>query len=214
MACFSNSPQLKRARKVFEKFNPLLVHKSKKIKKMDTIRIDSIEAVKEAYEKLQVSPKRIEGLFSKFASMPDEFTVIGINASEIVIGTETRIVPEFVVKTKEGTEVRVAIGQMFASYNKGAKASQIQKKDSPYRLKWLVSNNKRVNSFAEGLSEAEFVLFCQGKTFKAANAKDYPVYSGFKTAENGTSVLTFHENEEEAIAAIQPKSYRAVSVIE
>lgn len=181
---------------------------------MDKIVINSVEAVKEAYEKLNISAKRIEGLFSKFATMPDEFTVVGISASELTIGKEVRIVPEFVVITKDKVEARVSIGQMFASYNKGAKASQITKAGSDYRLKWLVSNNRRVNSFAEGMSEAEFVLFCQNKTFKAASAKDYPVYSGFSTDDSGVSVLTFHNTAQEAVDAIQPKSYRSVSVVE
>lgn len=178
---------------------------------METIKVKTTEDVAAAYSKLGVSAKRIEGLDNKFVTMPDQFKITGVTAREVKIGNDVRIVPEFEVLANK-VKSTIPIGQLFASYVGTEKASQITKEGSAYKGKYLVSNNKRVNAFAEGMSEAEFVVAVQGKEFKASPAKDYRVYSGF-VSENGTNVLKFHDSEEEAIAAIQPKSYRAVEMI-
>lgn len=179
---------------------------------MDVIKVESVEAVKEAYAKFGVSEKRIESLDSKFVSIPDEFQVVGLTAREATIQGEIRVIPEFKVKVGK-VENSIPVGQLFAQYvSDVTKASQITKDGSAYKGRYLVSNNKRVNSFAEGLSEAEFIVACMGKKFKAEPAKDYPVYSGF-VSENGKNVLKFHDTPEAAIAAIVPKSYRAVNMI-
>ena len=179
---------------------------------MDVIKVTSVEAVKAAYTKFGVSEKRIESLESKFVSIPDEFQVTGLTAREATIQGETRVIPEFEVKVGK-LKNTIPVGQLFAQYvGDTTKASEITKEGSTYKGKFLVSNNKRVNSFAEGLSEAEFIIACMGKTFKAEPAKDYPVYSGF-VSRDGKNVLEFHDTPEAAIAAIKPKSYRAVNMM-
>ena len=179
---------------------------------MDVVKVKTTADVVAAYKKFGVSEKRIEGLNSKFVAIPDEFQVIGLTAREAEIQGETRVIPEFKIKVGK-VENTIPVGQLFAQYvGDTTKASKITKKDSAYEGQYLVSNNKRVNAFAEGLSEAEFCVLCTGKTFKAEPAKDYPVYSGF-ISENGKNVLRFHDTPEAAIAAIVPKSYRAVNMI-
>jgi len=181
---------------------------------MDTIKAKSVEDVKSAYAKFGVSKTRIEGLDAKFVSIPDEFQVVGLTAREADIQGEKRVIPEFKVKVGK-VENSIPVGQMFAQYvGDPTKASQITKKGSQYKDSYLVSNNKRVNPFAEGLSEAEFIIACMDKKFKAEPAENFPVYSGFVfDKETKRNVLTFHESPEAAIAAIAPKSYRRVNMV-
>jgi len=108
----------------------------------------------------------------------------------------------------------IPVGQLFAQYaGDPTKASQITKKGSQYKDSYLVSNNKRVNPFCEGMSEAEFIVYMMDKRVKAEPAKNFMVYSGFVTKEDGSSVLEFHKTEAEAIAAISPKSYRPINIV-
>jgi len=178
---------------------------------MDVIKTKNVEEVKAAYAKFGVSEKRIEGVDAKFAAIPDEFQIVGLTAREATIQGEVRVIPEFKVKVGK-VENSIPVGQLFAQYAATEKASEITKEGSSYKGRFLVSNNKRVNAFAEGLSEAEFIIACMDKKFKAEPAKDYPVYSGF-VSENGKNVLKFHATAEEAIASIKPKSYRAVNMV-
>lgn len=179
---------------------------------MDVIKVESVEAVKEAYVKFGVSEKRIESLDSKFVSIPDEFQVIGLTAREAEIQGTKRVIPEFKVKSGK-VESTIPVGQLFAQYAADpTKASKITKAGSAYENSYLVSNNKRVNPFAEGLSEAEFIVACQGKKFKAGPPQDFLVYSGF-VVENEKNVLRFHKTPEEAVAAVKPKSYRPVNMV-
>lgn len=177
---------------------------------METIKPKTVQDIKDAFKTFGVSTTRIDGLEAKFVTMPDEFTITGITAREVTITGQTRVVPEFEVLSNK-VKSTIPIGQLFASYVGTPKASKITKKGSKYEGKYLVSNNKRVNSFAEGLSEAEFILAVMGKKFKAQPAADFQVYSGF-VAKDGANVLTFHDSEEAAIAAIAPKSYRRVEI--
>jgi len=183
---------------------------------MDTIKTTTLEAVKLAYEGFGVSKTRIDGLEQKFVTVPDEFKITGLTARKVTIAKVERVVPEFEVTVGTGAKAikqTIPVGQLFAQYaGDTTKASQITKKGSEYIDRFLVSNNKRVNSFCEGMSEAEFIVYMMDKKVKAEPAKNFPVYSGFVTNADGTSKLTFHASEAEAIAAIVPKSYRPVNI--
>lgn len=180
---------------------------------MDTIKVKTVQDITEAYKTFGVSEKRIAGLESKFTVIPDQFKVVGLTSRKVEIAKKEVIVPEFSVMVGKVAN-SIPVGQLFAKHvGDNPKASEITKADSEYKGRFLVSNSKSVNPFAEGLSEAEFVLACQGKEFKAEPAKDFRVYSGFVEQPDKTNKLEFHASPEEAVSAIGTKSYRTVTML-
>ena len=176
---------------------------------MDTIiKISKAEDVENVYKTNNVSDTRVKGLNDKFQTVPDEFTVYGLVFPTLKIGgNEVPNVPSFAIS--EDGKKYIPVGTFKQSYTDKNSASQITK-DGDNKGKYLVVNNKRVHSFVEGLSEAEIVAFAQGKSFKAAKAKDYPVYQPKYVAKKPI----YADTATGALEMVKPKSYRAISVKE
>ena len=173
---------------------------------MEIIKINSVEDVQTAYAENNVNPLRVQSLNDKFQTIPDEFTVHGLCFPTLKInGEDVPNVPSLSINT-DGTKF-IPVGTFKQSYTDKTAASQITK-EGTNKGKFLVVNNKRVHSFSEGLSEAELVAFLQGKSFKAAKAKEYPVFQ-----PNYVDRKPVYPNtEEEALAMVKPKSFRSLSV--
>ena len=172
---------------------------------MEIIKINSASDVEEVYTANNVSETRVKGLDDKFQTVPDEFTVYGLVFPTLKIGgVEVPNVPSFAIS--EDGKKYIPVGTFKQSYTDKTTASQITK-EGDNKDKYLVVNNKRVHSLSEGLSEAEIVAFVQNKTFKAAKAKDYPVFQPTYTNRKPVYALT----EKEALEMVKPKSYRVIS---
>ena len=173
---------------------------------MDTIiKISKAEDVVNAYKENNVSEPRVNSLNDKFQTVPDEFTVYGLVFPTLKIGgEEVPNVPAFAIS--EDGKKYIPVGTFKQSYTDKNSASQITK-EGKNKNKYLVVNNKRVHSFVEGLSEAEIVAFAQGKTFKAAKAKDFQVFQ----PKYVNKQPVYAETADDALAMIKPKSYRVIS---
>ena len=178
---------------------------------MDTIvKITDVKAVEDAYKTAKVSQPRIDGLNEKFQTVPDEFTVYGLVFPTLKIGEkEIPNVPAFAIN-EEGTKY-LPVGTFKQSYTDKDSASKITK-EGDNKNKYLVVNNKKVHKFTEGLSEAEIIVFAQGKTFKAAKAKDYQVFQ--PKYDDNTKKPIYAGTADEAMAMVKPKSYRVITVKE
>ena len=176
---------------------------------MDTIiKISKAEDVEDAYKSNNVSKPRIDGLNDKFQTVPDEFTVYGLVFPTLKIaGEEVPNVPAFAIS--EDGKKYIPVGTFKQSYTDKNSASQITK-DGDNKGKYLVVNNKRVHPLTEGLSEAEIIVFAQGKTFKASKAKDYPVFQ----PKYEKKQPIYADTADEAIKMVKPKSYRVITVKE
>lgn len=174
---------------------------------MDAIvKINKVEDVEDAYKAAKVSEPRINSLHDKFQTVPDEFTVYGLVFPTLKIGgKEIPNVPSFAIN-EEGTKY-LPVGTFKQSYTNKTTASQITK-EGANKDKFLVVNNKRVHLFSEGLSEAELIVFAQGKTFKAAKAKDYQV---FQPEYDDNKKPIYADTADGALAMVKPKSYRIIS---
>lgn len=174
---------------------------------MSELIILSPEQVVKAYTENGVNPNRIKNMEQKFVTIPDQFTAKELIFVELTVGDKTlKSVPAF--RYGDEKSKHVLVGQLRGQYTDKKEASLI-KKDGANFGRYLVVNNKFVNDFAEGLSEAEFVSYCLGKNFKATKAKDFPVYSGKFVGDK----VEFHLTAAEALDAIKPKSYRKCEVI-
>ena len=173
---------------------------------MDTIvKISKAEDVETAYKNNNVNDTRVKGLHDKFQTVPDEFTVYGLCFPTLRIGGEDiPNVPAFAIN-EEGTKY-LPVGTFKQAYTDKNSASQITK-EGDNKGKFLVVNNKRVHSFSEGLSEAEIIVFAQGKTFKAAKAKDFQVYQ----PDYVNKKPIYSDTEAVALAMVKPKSFRVIS---
>ena len=170
----------------------------------EIIELKTVEDVKAAYEKLGVKQTRIDSLNEKFSQLPKEFECMELGTTTLTIGDKTlENVPCFFIN-KEKTKY-VLIGTFKQMYTDKTTASKITK-NTVNNGKFLVVNNKNVHPIAEGLSEAELVLALNGKKFKTAPAKDYPVYQ----PEYKDEKPIYQDTAELALAKISPKSYQKI----
>lgn len=179
---------------------------------MEAIKL-TVEQVCEAYKNNNVNEKRIAGMNEKFTTVPDKFTVYELIFVDVKVdGDVKKNVPAF--RIGETAKDYVLIGQLRAQHTDKTEATQITK-DNGNKDKWLVVNNKYVNKFAENRSEAEFVAFCIGKTFKlrADDDTNYRVFSGKFDKE--TNKVSFYDTAKEALEmGVKPKSYRSYRIVE
>lgn len=172
---------------------------------MEVIKVSSAEEVQKLYEDNGVNETRTKGVNDKFVVIPDEFTVYGLTFKTITIaGEENPNVP--VLSINEDGSKYITVGTFKQSYTDKDKASKITKETSDQKGHFLVVNNRRVHPFTEGLSEAEIIAFCQGKTFKARKAKDLNVFQPKYVNKKPVYPAT----EAEALAMIKPKSFRVI----
>lgn len=172
---------------------------------MEAIIISSTADVKAAYEKLGVKESRVNQLDNKIASLPAEFTCRGLIAVDLKIGDRTmQNIPAFSIS--DDNSKYVLVGTLMQAYTDKTTASVINK-EGANKGKYMVVNNKRVHEFAEGLSEAEVVAFCAGKTFKTAKAKDYSVFQPEYVDNNPV----FADTADNALKLVKPKSYQKIS---
>lgn len=170
------------------------------------IIILSPEQVTAAYEAANVNPNRIKSMNDKFTVVPDNFTAKELIFVDITVnGKVNKNVPAF--RVGEDKSKYVLIGQIRSQYTDKKSASKISKEGNN-KGKFLVVNNRYVNDFVEGLSEAEAVSYCLGKSFKATKAKDYPVYQ----PEYVDGKPVYADTEIKAMEGIKPKSYRSLTV--
>jgi hypothetical protein len=175
---------------------------------MEIIKIKSAEDVENAYKDANVSKPRIDGLNDKFQTVPDEFTVYGLVFPTLKIGgEEIPNVPSFAIS--EDGKKYLPVGTFKQSYTDKSAASEITK-EGANKGKFLVVNNKRVHPLTEGLSEAEIVSFAQGKTFKAAKAKDFQVFQPKYVKKQPI----YADTADDALKMVKPKSYRVITVKE
>ena len=175
---------------------------------MEIIKITGVEDVEDAYKSNNVNDTRVKGLNDKFQTVPDEFTIYGLCFPTLKIGGEDiPNVPAFAIN-EDGTKY-VPVGTFKQSYTDKNTASEITK-EGDNKGKFLVVNNKRVHPLTEGLSEAEIVAFCQGKTFTARKAKDFQVFQPKYVAKKPI----YSDTAEGALAMVKPKSYRVITVKE
>ncbi len=173
---------------------------------MDIIKAATPEAVKEAYATLGVKQTRIDSVLDKFATIPDRFTCLGLIVVDVKVGSNiNRNIPALAI-SEDGTKY-VLVGQLISQFTDKTTASVITK-EGDNNGKFLVVNNKRVHSIFEGMSEAEVVAFCIGKTFVSKPAKDFKCYQP-KYVDNKP---VFADTAEQALADVKPKSYRVVNV--
>lgn len=166
----------------------------------------SPEEVVAAYKAANVNPNRVKTMNDKFTVVPDNFTVKELIFVDITVnGKENKNVPA--LRIGEDNTKYVLVGQIRSQYTDKKTASKISK-EGDNKGKFLVVNNRYVNEFVEGLSEAEAVSYCIGKSFKASKAKDYPVYQ--PEYKDGKPV--YADTEAEALTGIKPKSYRSLTV--
>ena len=142
----------------------------------------------------------------KFTVVPDNFVAKELIFVDITVnGKENKNIPAF--RIGEDKTKYVLVGQIRSQYTDKKSASKITK-EGANKDKFLVVNNRYVNDFVEGLSEAEAVSYCLGKSFKAAKAKDYQVYQ----PEYIDGKPVYADTEAKAIEGIKPKSYRALTI--
>lgn len=173
---------------------------------MDSIvKITSAKDVEDAYKAHKVSEPRTNGLHDKFQVIPDEFTIYGLCFPTLKInGEDIPNVPSFAIN-EEGTKY-IPVGTFKQAYTDKSTASQITKAGNN-KDKFLVVNNKRVHPFTEGLSEAELIVFVQGKTFKAARTKEFQVFQ----PEYVNKKPIYSDSPEGALKMVKPKSFRVIS---
>lgn len=165
------------------------------------------DSLKTLYSENGVSESRIKNVEAKFQTQPDEFTVTGVAVIDANIeGTIVKIPSFTVVDIKSNSKKTIPINSLFANYNEGGKAVQIKKQGSKHLDKWLVVNNKKINSFAEGFSEYEFIKYMQDKSFKSSKSKAYPVFTN--KFDKVAKQPIYFDSPEEAVKAILPKDYR------
>jgi hypothetical protein len=173
---------------------------------MDLIKAKTAEAVQQAYKDLGVKESRVKAALDKFATIPDKFTCHGLIVVDIKVGENiNKNIPALAI-SEDGTKY-VLVGQMISQFTDKTAASVITK-EGDNNGKFLVVNNKRVHSIFEGMSEAEVVAFCIGKTFVSKPAKDFKCYQP-KYVDNKP---VFADTAEQALADVKPKSYRVVNV--
>ena len=175
---------------------------------MEVIKINSAADVEDAYKGANVSKTRVDSLNDKFQTVPDEFTIYGLCFPTLKIGGEDiPNVPAFAIN-EDGTKY-VPVGTFKQSYTDKNTASEITK-EGDNKGKFLVVNNKRVHPLTEGLSEAEIVAYVQGKTFKAAKAKDFQVFQ----PKYEKKQPIYADTADDALKMVKPKSYRVITVKE
>ena len=166
----------------------------------------SPEQVVAAYQAANVNPNRIKTMNDKFTTIPDSFTAKELIFVDITVnGKVNKNIPAF--RVGEDNSKYVLVGQIRSQYTDKKTASKISK-EGDNKGKFLVVNNRYVNDFVEGLSEAEAVSYCLGKSFKAAKAKDYPVYQ----PEYIDGKPVYAETETKALEGVKPKSYRSLTI--
>lgn len=176
---------------------------------MDPIKVNSAEDVQKLYKDNGVSETRTNAVNDKFVTVPDKFTVYGLDFKDITIeGVVNPNVP--VLSISEDGSKYITVGTFKQSHTDKATASKITKAGDN-EGHYLVVNNRRVHTFTEGMSEAEIVAFCQGKTFKSKPSSEdlkvfQPTYVNRKPVYPGTA--------EEALKLVKPKSFRVISVKE
>ena len=177
---------------------------------MEVITVTSASEVQQLYKDNNVNPNRQKSVNDKFVVIPDQFTCYGLVFIDLKIGdNEMKNVPAIAI-SEDGTKY-ITVGTFRQAYTDKTTASKITKKGDNENH-FLVVNNKAVHRFSEGLSEAEVVAFVQGKTFKAAAAKDYPTFQ--PKYDTTTRKPVYPTTEAEALKMVLPKSYRALTVKE
>lgn len=176
---------------------------------MDRIPLISTKEVATAYIDAGVSKFRIRNLEKHFKLIPDRFKILGLCFPKVNIDGKEVVVPSFKIDNKEIPSIPVNL--LFASHvGSTPTTTEIQKFNSQHKGKFMVFNKEKVNKFAQGLSEAEFVVFMMGKCFKTNPVQDYLVYSGY----NEKDELTFHNSPKEAIKkGIKLKKYPTVEIV-
>lgn len=171
---------------------------------MEIIKINSAEEVQALYQKHGVNENRTKTVNDKFVTVPDEFTVYGLSFKTInIAGEENPNVP--VLSISEDGSKYITVGTLKQAYTDKDKASKITK-EGDNKGHFLVVNNKRVHPFTEGLSEAEIIAFCQGKSFRSKKAKDFPVFQPNYVNKKPVYPAT----EQEALEMVKPKSFRVI----
>lgn len=163
------------------------------------------EEVKAAYEKMGVKMARISGLNDKFMTVPESFEVFGLVPKDVTInGRIMQNIPAFSID-EEGDQF-VLVGSFLSRYTDRATASKITK-EGANKGKFMVTNNKRVHPFTEGLSEAELVVKVLNiKKFKSNPAQDFDVFQ----PEYIDGKPQFPDTETEAFKCVIAKSYRVI----
>ena len=175
---------------------------------MEVIQVTSASEVAQLYKENNVNPNRQKSVNDKFVTVPDQFTCYGLVFVDLKIGdNEMKNVPAIAIS--EDGKKYITVGTFRQAYTDKTSASKITK-EGENNGHFLVVNNKSVHKFSEGLSEAEVVAFVQGKSFKAAAAKDYPTFQ--VEYDKTTRKPVYPTTEEEALKLILPKSYRALTV--
>ena len=149
-----------------------------------------------------ISEEKVRMLGTRY-SLPNEFIIVDVEKEFIEqnIDGNTVKIPSF--KLADGSTM--PINSLFASYTTRDKAQPL-KKD---KTKFLVVNNKKVYSFAEGKTIFEFADWCVGKKFKCGESKDLPVFS----VEYIDREPQYPTSEALALEMIKPKSYRVCSLV-
>lgn len=143
---------------------------------MEVIKtISTIDEVAKSYADNGVSASRQKSLKDKFEQVPSKFTVHGLMFVTLNInGKEIKGVPAFAID--ESGDRYVLVGTFRQTYTDKTEPTIITKK-SKNENKLMVVNNKNVHEVAQGMSEAELVVYCIGKSFHTVNVNEpYKVY--------------------------------------
>lgn len=182
--------------------------------------LNSLEDVAKSYKDNGVSASRQKSLKDKFEQVPSKFTVHGLTFVTLNInGKEIKNVPAFAIN-EDGSKY-VLVGTFRQTYTDKTEPTIITKK-TKNENKLMVVNNKNVHEVAQGMSEAELIVYCIGKSFHTETVDDpfrvyvpeyinnqpvfYDAFTDLATKEKSV------DNYTKTMKRIVPKSY--VKIVE